>query len=64
MSHLLRVKATVHLPIVAIMDVANIKTAQEAFEQWLKDLDREGWDELLLLEDGEATLTVESFEEA
>jgi hypothetical protein len=44
--------------------VANIKTAHEAFEQWLKDLGREGWDELLLLEDGEATLTVESFEEA
>lgn len=66
MSDVLRVKATINVPIAATIGIELGESDENATEQlqaWFKQLDRQGWDELLLLADGEATLTVESFEE-
>ncbi len=67
MSDVLRVKATINVPIASTIGIElgdSDSDATEHLQAWFKHLDRQGWDELLLLEDGEATLTVESFEEA
>ena len=66
MSDVLRVKATIHVPIAATIGIELGESDENATEQlqaWFKQLDRQGWDELFLLADGEATLTVESVEE-